>query len=95
MSKKQKSELQKAVDRVEAMKIATEKTEKNMKVCHDVYKKAQAKLEESERNLRDTQDFYNAQCSKLWREQLALQKIINPNYWVGTNNAVSEKQSLG
>lgn len=76
MSKKEKSELQLAADRVRVIQVAIDSMKANLQVCETEYKRASLMLAETTRNLQDTQDLLAAQTSKLEREIQSVRNIV-------------------
>lgn len=77
MTKKVRSALQLAADRVRDMEVAVAKTRSNLKICLADFEVAKLAYETASRNMYDTMDFLSAQQSKLGREVASVQEIIN------------------
>ena len=71
-----KSELQKAADRVRAIKQAIDNSKANLAVCHQEIETAKLAYEEAARNLGDAQGLLYAQEQKLEREREAVMTVL-------------------
>lgn len=80
MSKKQKSELQKAADRIRELQVNIEGLELTLQQDRKLYEETESKLKELDEEIQKQHDELFSLNSKLNRERANVAKIVNPGY---------------